>query len=459
MSARQEAEGRQWAYETFGGAKVGSCRRLRRLVDVATTLARRPAGTVTGVFDDSADREGAYRLLSNPAVSAQELTRAMSAATARRCTVYDRVYVPIDGSSLSLQDHQGRRDVGGVGSWNNGGRGLQVVTALALDPEGTPIGVCAQTWWARPYVANLRRNDRRKLPEKETRYALETVSNALEHLKAQCPDTLAIAVMDRGFDCWPVLRTAAEGAHFIVRAHQDRRVANGPRGEFRYLRDTLRAQPIRGRYDAHVPSRAGRPARIARMQVRAVRVTLRLPVTRKRIVHQELNALWAQEVGGGLSWMLLTTEPIETFQQVLEIVRAYVFRWRIEEVHRAWKRGGGHVEGTQLRSRDAIIKWATLHAAVATRAVRLAQLARTQPEISASQEFTQTEIDAVIVLRRKRTRYKLGDVPSLGELVRMIADAGGYTGKSSGGPPGPTVIGRGLERLGMAAEVLEALRK
>jgi len=40
----------------------------------------------------------------------------------------------------------------------------------------------------------------------------------------------------------------------------------------------------------------------------------------------------------------------------------------------------------------------------------------------------------------------------------MIADIGGYTGKSSGGPPGPTVIARGLERLGVAAQVVEALR-
>ena len=41
----------------------------------------------------------------------------------------------------------------------------------------------------------------------------------------------------------------------------------------------------------------------------------------------------------------------------------------------------------------------------------------------------------------------------------MIADEGGYTGKSSGGPPGPTVIARGLERIGIAADALESVRK
>jgi hypothetical protein len=432
-------------------------------VQVATALAVRPAGTVTQVFDDSADREGAYRLLSNEAVPAAELTRAMCVATAERCAAYDRVYVPVDGTSLSLRDSKGIRGVGGVGPWKDHGRGLQVVTALAVDPQGTPIGVCAQTWWARQQVVGLRRCSRRKVGDKETRFALDTLQTALAELKAQCPETLAVALMDRGFDCWPVLRTAAEGAHFIVRARPKRRLADGPRGGRRYLPQTMQAQPIRGRYDVNVPERDGHCARVARMHVRTARVTVRLRVGKKRVEHQELNAVWAQEVDGPrdspLSWMLLTTEPIETFSQVLEVVHAYTLRWRIEEMHRAWKRGGCNVEDTQLRSREAIIKWATLHAAVATRAVRLTQLARTQPDVSASEEFSQTEIDAAIVLRRKRTKYRIGDVPALVDVVGMIADIGGYTGKSSGGPPGPAVIARGLERLGIAAEVLEATRK
>jgi len=116
------------------------------------------------------------------------------------------------------------------------------------------------------------------------------------------------------------------------------------------------------------------------------------------------------------------------------------------------------VEDPQLRSREGIIKWATLHCAVATRALRLAQLARARPDAPASEEFAQTEIDAAIILRR-RTKFRRGDVPSLVDTVRLIAEIGGYTGKSSGGPPGPTVIARGLERVAIAAEVLENVEK
>jgi hypothetical protein len=269
--------------------------------------------------------------------------------------------------------------------------------------------------------------------------------------------------MDRAFDCWPVLLTASDGAHFIVRAKHDRRLADGPRGGRRYLRQALETQAVQGTYEVRLPARGGHPPRTASMQLQYAPVTLRLPITRKRRVSVQLNAVLAREVngprGGALCWMLLTTEPIDTFEQVVALVRAYTHRWRIEELHRMWKRGGCNVEDTQLRSRDAIIKWATLHCAVAARALRLTQLARAQPDVPATTEFSQAEIDAAIVLRRKRTKRRLGDVPSLVEMVRMVADLGGYTGKSSGGPPGATVIGRGLQRVMIAAEVVEAIQR
>jgi len=462
MSLKETRACRRWAYETFGGMEVGNRRRAHRVVAVASTLAARPAGTVTDVFDDLADREGAYRLLSNPAVSCQSLAQAMCEATAQQCARVGKVYVPIDGSSLSLRDPKGIRGLGGVGAWKDDGRGLQVITALALDAQGVAVGVCAQSWWARTQPSPKRRCSRRKLADKETRFARATLDDATQRLREHAPNTLAIGVMDRGFDCWPVLQTAREGAHFIVRAQYDRRLANGPRGGKRYLRETLLSQPVRGRYQVDVPARAGRAARVAPMQLQATRVTLELRVTKRKREYVEINAVLAREVNGpraaSLSWMLLTTEPIDTLEQMVEVVRGYTFRWRIEEMHRIWKRGGCNVEDTQLRSRDAIQKWATLHCAVATRALRLTQLARTRPEVPATEQFTQTEIDAAIVLRRKRTAFQLGDVPTLGELVRMIADLGGYTGKSSGGPPGPTVIARGLERIDVAAQVVKAMR-
>jgi hypothetical protein len=456
---------RDWAFETFGSASTGDARRLRRVVDIAAKVAAVPAGTVTRVFDDSAEREAAYRLLSNDGVTSTALAEAMFRSTARQCAVRKTIYVVSDGSSLSVTDRRCARDVGWVGAWEYEGRGLHVISALALDTEGTPIGICAQTWWARTAPSPDVRNDFRPLDKKETRFLAATIRSSQEVVKGSAPDTHVVHVADRGFDAASVLALAKDEnapCSFIIRAAQDRRLDAQEEQERRYLKESLKATPIRGRYSVHVPERPNRRARIARVQVQAAAVEVSIPVTRKRRDVVRLNAVLVRELDGPkgqcLSWLLLTTEPIDSYEQIAAIIRAYSYRWRIEEFHRTWKRGGCNVEDMQLRSREGILKWATIHAAVAARAIHLTKRARTEPNIPASEEFTQLEIDAVIALRRKRTRLKFGDVPNLETMVRLVAEAGGYTGKSSGGPPGPTVIARGLERLAIAAEVLSSTR-
>lgn len=81
------------------------------------------------------------------------------------------------------------------------------------------------------------------------------------------------------------------------------------------------------------------------------------------------------------------------------------------------------------------------------------------PELPATTELTATEIDAAYLLRRPNKPLAVGEVPTLGEATRWIADLGGYTGKSSGGPPGTVVLQRGMLRVLAAAEALDADRQ
>ena len=167
----------------------------------------------------------------------------------------------------------------------------------------------------------------------------------------------------------------------------------------------------------------------------------------------------AEEVGykgkDPIRWVLLTTAPIKTFAEARAVVFGYAMRWRIEDFHRAWKRGLCNVEDSQLQSRSAIVKWATILAAVATRALRVANLIRTTPDIPATDEFTEFEIDAAFLYAKKKRdrRRKL----VLSEVVDIIADIGGFAHKYSKthNLPGPTVLARGLERIRIVAIALQ----
>lgn len=460
-----------WAAEEFGGADLGDARRTERLVRLAAEVAQRPAGTVTGVCKSLAAREGAFRWLENQAVRVDAVEAARVWATSRRCRGIRRIHVPIDGTALTLTDNKRSKDFGGIGSWKNGARGVQVMTALALGGP-TPVGILGQRMWVR----ESRSTRREKAPsdevaKRETHHWIELLRNVHERLREEAPDTEAFFQLDRGADCWPVLTVTAElGLLLTVRAAHDRRVdtpahrlwaevERAPKRDvFRLAvpeRPVMRRrQRIRGR---RIQWTVRRKARVAELVVRAAPVPILLSnghlVTFNAVLVRERH----RREDDRIEWLLLSSHPIEKRADVRAIVDGYALRWRIEDFHKTWKRGLCRVEDTQLRSRQAVFKWATILASVASRAMHLTHQARKTPDAPATDEFSRNEIDAIIALRQPKG-VKLGDTPSLGEVVRWIADWGGYMGPWNG-PPGPKVIGRGLEDVLAAAKALTNIQK
>jgi hypothetical protein len=288
----------------------------------------------------------------------------------------------------------------------------------------------------------------------------------------QAPDTEAFYQLDRGADCWPLLSMAIEaGLLLTVRGAHDRRV-DTPSST---LWNEVSKSRVRDDFQLTVPARREirkqrrngrrkriywtiqRKARVARLVVRATTVPLLLGNGQRVLFNAVLVRERHRRADDRIEWLLLSTHPIRTRADVRAIVAGYVLRWRIEEFHRTWKRGLCRVEDTQLRSRQAVFKWATILASVATRAMRLTYQAREKPHVPATEELTRFEIDAVIALREPKDA-ELGDTPTLGQVVRWIADLGGYTGPWNG-PPGPKIIGRALDRVVAAAKALEHAHK
>lgn len=442
---------RNWATARFAGM-AGDPRLVRRTVSVAEQLARRPAGVVTQVFDVAKEREGAYRLLENERVTYEALETSLGRATARACAWHREVLVPVDGSSLNLVDNRRNKGFGVIGSFRVGARGIIVQSALATEMDGTPIDIAGQRYWVR--TTKRAKGERAT----ENTHPIALVGTVLERMAESAPDTTPWFQFDRGYDAQEILRALDDmGAQYTVRSSANRRVEDVD-GQRRYLGDVLSEAPILGEYSVALTANAKRPARIARVSVRATKVTLFMRRKSKSLERLELFAIEAREHGqDGLHWRLLTSKPADTFERAMQVVRAYESRWRIEEFHRAWKDGCGRVEDTQLRSFEAVTKWSTLHATVAARATRLAHLARSSPDLPASTEFSRAEIRAMSSLTKRPKRSPTDPEPTLAEAVDMCARLGGYIGKSSGGPPGATVIARGLQRVVDVAEALKDL--
>lgn len=445
-----------WAIAEFGDAQLGDPRRTKRLVAMGARIAGQPAGRITRAFANGAEREAAYRLVENAGFSATAIAASSHGAAARRAADHKRIIVPIDGVAFTMV-YQGK----GFGPICNKvhGNGAHAMTALALTPQGVPLGVLGHVWWTRSTKsAPAYATDKRPIEQRESGHWLTVLTQAMRALRQHAPATRPWFQLDRGGDCSDVLLHALDlGADVTVRACYDRVVTGGK------LWGKAAAGTFLGTYSLRVAKPGMRP-RTATIAVRAREVELILrpgPMGRGPVHLTTMRVVEARERKGGkhrVLWRLLTTLPVATFTQARGVIAAYTRRWRIEEFHLAWKSGACGIEMSWLRKREHFFKWATLLSAVAVRLERIRLLSRTEPESDALDEFTQDEIDAAIALRKPKG-VSLGARPTLGEMTRWVADIGGYTGKSSGGPPGIRVISRGFERVAAAAVAIASLRK
>jgi len=426
---------------------------------MAARFADRPNGILAAVFDRRDEREGAYRFVENEKIQPTDVAAAASRATIERCKDADYAFVPIDGSSLRIADAAGLKGTGPLGAHKFKARGFQVMTALAVTPDGVPQGLCGQAWWNRPESKVTRLASKRKTEDKETKYWLEVIQDVRSAFAGtKCTPWMQL---DRGGDAWPVLVEAhAPNCWLTVRASYSRRLKGDAAGEQQYLWPVVQESSPLGHYSVHVAGNGHREERVATLTVRAREVTLDLRNHQSK-VHKTVR-IWAvmgQETARSagdeepLEWMLLTTFPAGTFEAACTVLFGYTQRWRIEEFHKAWKSGACDTEDTQLKTEAGIRTLAIVLSSVATRMLRMTYLARTAPDLPASVEFSPTEIRAAALLKgRRRVRV---DRVTIGTMTTWIAEIGGYTGRSSGGPPGLIVITRGLRRV---ATVTAALR-
>jgi len=464
---------RDWATSVFGAAQLGDRRRTDRLVLIGARAALHPAGKVTEVIVNPAEQQGAYDFLECQHVSPSQIVSAAANAAFIAAAEQRFAFAVIDGTSLSLADHARTKKFGALGPDVHGGTGLKVIDSLLVSPTGVPLGLASLQWWARPVREKLTANQRRirrlklKVSEKESQHWIDAIAQTRQRAD-EAKVRLWFQIDREGDNQYYLWELAHSGHEFTVRSNWDRKV-KGDGSRRQHLRNLVERQPAIGTYHLDICAGHKRSARRATMSVQVAQVTLLMRdkwTSEKRNI--TLNAVSAREISRvpkgekRLNWLLLTSASVSTLSNAKRVIYGYTQRWRIEDFHKTWKSGACNVESTQLRNPNAVMTWASILAVVATRIERLKLLSRAEPKLPASVELSTHEIRALLHLRgaNGHGRKRRGDVmPTIGEATLWIAELGGYTGKSSGGPPGSITIQRGLEYLRPAAHLLECLER
>jgi hypothetical protein len=460
-----------WVIEETKTADLNDERLNKRLRLILAQFSERPTASIPAACGGCAELNAAYRFCDNEKVGFENVLQPHVDSTWLRITAQPVVLMVNDTTEIDLTRPQ--QQVEGAGPLDrNSRRGALLHGMHAFTPDGTPLGTVDALPWARddkPKLASQTRGERAATPieEKESfRWLL-----CLRHARAEanrCPTTRIVYMADSEADIYEVIAEGTEEpctVDWIIRSCQDRALVDDD--EERFVLDYLRAEllasqvlyehniSIRGR-EAKVAceDRGRRQPRLSReavVEVRAARVTLRAPEKRAgQLPDVTVNAVLVSEKDPpegdmAVEWLLLTSLPIATSDQVKLIIEYYCARWLIEILFRILK-SGCRVEKRRFETLDRQLTCLAVYLIVAWRTLLVCRLGRSCPEISCEAIFTPGEWRSVYRVVKRKEPPK--EAPKLQEMVRLVAQLGGYVNKKDReDEPGPQTVWLGLQRL------------
>ena len=440
----------------FENADLGDKRLNERLLKMAREFSKAPDKSFPALMSSRSELEASYRFLGNERVSYGSILAPHIEATLGRAERETTCLVLHDTSEQIFSGEDLRE---GLTLLRSGQQGFLLHAAIAVSADGLrrPLG----TLGAEPLLRKLgaAKSDPEYETKKESRRWLRLVEKVAERANRRVN---LIHVMDREADAYELLAAMVTGNHrFVVRMHHDRAVLgeNGAsdsrlwsvltNAEFYVEREVeVSKRSKRNRPPDAIKKAPIRDKRNARVSIKAMSMVIKksshvrgkgiAPSIKVNVVHVIETA--PPEGEKPVEWLIATTEPISTAEEVERVVDHYRARWTIEEFFKALKTGCSF-EKRQLATCSSLRRALMFSLPFAWRLLLLRSLARTSPETPASAALTEAELTVL------QTQTKLPREPSARDALLAIARLGGHL--KNNGEPGWIVIGRGMEKLAL----------
>jgi len=451
-SKRFPTSPKTWAKRVFGRADLGDLRRTRRLVEVVAGLASKPMRRICSAFSKWKEIKGGYRLIENEAVTVEDLYAPSTQAAVEAGRGQATALAVSDTTSMNFTNHRATSGLGPISEAEV--QGLLLHSTILLRRDGVPLGLLRQQSWVRDPKEYGKRHKRKQkeLEEKESHRWVQTVEECslfFDELEEE-ERPLLIHVFDREGDIHEVFQAVEDtGEGCVIRSSWNRKV-DDPNG---YLRETVMNSPVLGRRTLNVPRKQGERKRKARVEYRACTLTLDPPNRRgenRRRLQVNVVAVTEIDPPQGIKkpvqWILVTTLPVDTLEEVLEVVRIYTLRWRIEEYHLILK-SGCNAEKLQFETAERLRKMLAILAAIAVRLLALTHWARIEPDLPCTAVLSEDEWRALVTAIQERPPPKKARPPTLKQAILWVGKLGGHVGRKSDGMPGVRTLWRGWQDL------------
>lgn len=449
--------------EEFAAAWLQDARLTKRLMEIADAAAMAPADSLPEQMKTARELEATYRFLGNENVSPEAVAQAHVMRTVERAANEGVVLVLHDTTDFAFRG-EATRD--GLGRGATSQQGFLAHMSLCASLDGQPLGLLALYCWTRSrHTRKGRRaqNVSQFDPDRESQRWSDSVEQSAERLYRKAD---AIHVQDREGDNYEHFAHFLESGHrFVIRLSHDRRLEPDQRKaaiEVDKLFERLESAPLFLEREVILSRRAksrtkkdervfpARDSRRTTLSIRAQRMEIFIGNGAPSYLPRSLTLNFVEvreeappEGCEPVIWRLVTSEPIDTLEQVAAVVDTYRQRWLIEEYFKAIKTGCDY-ESLQLENAHGLLTMLVIDCAVAWRLLLLRWLDRHQPDASAEDLLNSTQLAVLTAVSEERHR-PLPANPSVHDVLWAIAALGGHI--KYNGPPGWLVLRRGFAKL------------
>jgi Transposase DDE domain len=423
---------------------------FERVMETGSVVLRQVGGDRPGEMS-------AQRFLASRHVTHEEILATAGRRTAAAC-VGRRIVAAQDTTEINFSGRDGaRRGLGPAGDGKTPGFFCHAMVAIDVTDEALLGVVHAHVWTRSVKPVTARRG--RPLEEKESMRWIEGTAVAGELLGGAAQ---LIVLGDREFDIYAQFVRVPPRVELIVRAAQNRTLADDDKLLFSAATDWREFGTMEVRVPPHRP---GEVERIARVSVKAGRVCIARPRHGDRadppsvtLTLVEVHEIDPPKGPKPIVWRLLTTMPVlgqpDEFAAANEIVQLYRLRWRIEQVFRAMKSDGLRLEETQVHEASRLFKLTAIALTAAARTIQLVDArdgsSRPASEVADDNLITAAEVIGP-TLEGKTERQKNKHPPhSLAWLSWIVARLGGWNCYYK--PPGPKTMRTGWTKLAAMAD-------
>jgi Transposase DNA-binding/Transposase Tn5 dimerisation domain len=457
-----------WARDETATADLGDERLDTRMTVLLSALGNRPNLSIPAACGGRAEMEAAYRFFDNDKVSFDKVLQPHIERTLQRLAEQKVALLVQDTTETDVTRPE--QQVAGAGALDGSRQGFLLHEMHAFVPDGTPLG----TVWAEivnrtdgvSHAAEADKEHKRKHTPIEEKESLRWLSGlrAARAVAQQLPEVQCVCISDSEADIYELFvePRGERPVHWLIRACQDRALTTEEETDSpRYLREQVLATPvlykvellIRGRQAKTTTEerarRQSRETRQAAVEVRAATLTLRPPWRHDReLPDVTVNVVLVHEPNPpagepAVEWILVTTLPIDTLEQVRTIVEYYCVRWCIEIFFRTLK-SGCRIERRRFEHVDRLLPCLALYLIVTWRTLFVCRMGRSCPDLDCEAIFEPSEWKAVWVAVHHKKLPK--QTPRLSEMVHLVARLGGYVERRNS-EPGPQTVWIGLQRM------------